>query len=48
MALPFLKAAEKGPEALNELYNELCEALRVSLFCTNCSTPLELKNRETL
>lgn len=44
MALPFLKAAELGPEALKELYDEVCEALRISLFCTNCSTPLELKN----
>jgi len=45
MALPFLKAAEAGPDALHALYNELCEALRISLFCTNSTTPLELKNK---
>lgn len=47
MALPFLKAAEIGPDALKALYDELCEAIRISLFCTNCSTPLELKTLNT-
>lgn len=47
MALPFLKAAEEGTEALKALYDETCEAIRIALFCTNCSTPLEIKSLNT-
>jgi isopentenyl-diphosphate delta-isomerase len=45
MALPFLKAAEEGEESLHHLYSELCEALRIALFCTNAQSPAKLLNK---
>lgn len=38
LALPFLKAASAGEKILEQTFEDLCESLRISLFCTNCKT----------
>ncbi len=45
MALPFLKAAQKGEKTLEKLLLNSSEALRIALFCTGCASPLELKTK---
>ncbi len=45
LALPFLKAAEVGEEKLHALYNDLCETIRIALFCTDCLTPAKLQSK---
>jgi isopentenyl-diphosphate delta-isomerase len=45
MAQPFLKAAQKSEKALEKLLLECSEALRIALFCTGSSSPLELKTK---
>lgn len=45
MALPFLKAAEEGEQALDELLKEFSEGLRTALFCTGSKTVKELQTQ---
>jgi isopentenyl-diphosphate delta-isomerase len=46
MALPFLKEAHKGPEALQNFYDEFCKALKIALLCSGKKTCRELKNEQ--
>jgi isopentenyl-diphosphate delta-isomerase len=39
MALPFLREASKGPEALDKFYETLTSALRTALFCMGRTSP---------
>jgi isopentenyl-diphosphate delta-isomerase len=50
LALPFLKAFDEPSEAeqvekLKKTYFELCEALKISLFCTNSANIVKLKEK---
>ena len=50
LALPFLKAFDQKTEAeqvekLKKTYFELCEALKISLFCTNSANIAKLKDK---
>lgn len=44
LALPFLTAAKEGPDALNLLFEQTLEELRVALFCCGRTNPEELKS----
>ena len=37
LALPFLKAAEQGLEAVNEVIEQLTRELRIAMFCISAS-----------
>lgn len=45
MALPFLKAAENGPEALDKFFEEQCEMIRIALFCTDSTSIAKLQGK---
>jgi isopentenyl-diphosphate delta-isomerase len=42
IAGPFLRAADRGVEAADELARELIETLRIAMFCTGARTPRDL------
>jgi isopentenyl-diphosphate delta-isomerase len=43
MAAPFLKAADAGVEAAEDLARELVETLRIAMFCVGACEPRELR-----
>jgi len=43
MAAPFLKAADAGLEAAEDLARELVETLRIAMFCVGARAPRELR-----
>lgn len=48
IAGPFLRAADKGEDAADELARELVETLRIAMFCTGAATIADLRSTNRL